>query len=77
MSDEQQKPSVIDTTPPTHDADGRPLTTSVVVAEGANTDVHAHQAKDAHAQPAEAFITHGDGSKSVAFADTPRRREED
>jgi hypothetical protein len=56
------------------------LATEIVeVAEGPNTTVHADMVKTAHAAPdgEVQFIVHPDGSKSVPFADTPQRREED
>lgn len=60
------------------DKDGRPLVRTSEVAEGPNPDANADQAKAAHeASSGDAFITHEDGSKSVRFADTPQRREED
>lgn len=73
---EQKTSSAPDTTPPAVDANGRPLTRTVEVAEGPNTGVHLDQAAQAHAQPTDAFITNPDGSKSVAFAEPPQRREE-
>lgn len=79
MSDEQKTPSGPDTTPPKVDKDGRPLAREIAVAEGPNDTAHADQAKAAHAAPDGdvEFITHEDGSKSVPYADTPQRREED
>ena len=45
-------------------------------ATGANTDEKA--AQRAHETSTDgAFITNPDGSKSIAYADTPQRREED
>jgi hypothetical protein len=66
MSDETNHPAV-------------PATRTVTVAEGPNATAHADMAKTAHAAPdgTVQFIVHEDGSKSVAYADTPLPRKED
>jgi hypothetical protein len=73
MTDETKQPAVQSAVQPA------PATQIVEVAEGPNATVHADMVKTAHAAPdgAVQFIVHEDGSKSVRYADTPQRREED